>query len=279
MSRDEAGARKVWSRLGTVKANQWAGWVFILFGVVFLFMFYLSYTVCEDRVSNSGAVSRVCRHTQISDPPVVAIGLIIITGLGLIFSEVSGFGVTLKRQIDKASHDASEAKEQSQEASHDASEAKRQSQEAFLAAKYSAILTYKTASSERAAEINEIFGEMQDAVDEVQDFDVLAHLGNKHDAGMRFTGYAYVSRHPDSKWIPAFIRSIEEETIPINEEVALRVLKEEILKDNCKYLDDDFRKTLIARREKYNAEAAGKGEKESNRARIIREILSQCPDG
>src|SRR5690242_5820257 len=178
MTRDEARARKMWSRLRTVTANQWAGWAFILFGAVFLFMFYLSYTVCEDHVSNSGEVSRVCRHTQISDPPVVAIGLIIITGLGLIFSEVSGFGITLKRQIDRASRDASEAK--------------KQSQEALLAAKYSAILTYKTASSERAAEIHEIFGEMQEAVDEVKDFDVLAHLGNKHDAGMRFTGYAYV---------------------------------------------------------------------------------------
>ena len=70
---------------------------------------------------------------------------------------------------------------------------------------------------------------MQTAVEQVQDFDVLAHLSNKTDAGMRFTGYAYVSMHPDSKWIPAFIRSIEEEPIPINEEVALRVLKDNIL--------------------------------------------------
>jgi hypothetical protein len=262
----------VWSRLGTVKANQWAGWVLILFGVVFLFMFYLSFTVCEDHVSNSGQVSRVCRHTQISDPPVVAIGLIIITGLGLIFSEVSGFGITLKRQLDQASHDASEAKTQS-------SEAKRQSQEALLAAKYSAILTYKTASSERAAEISEVFGEMRDAVAQAQDFDVLAHLSNKNDAGMRFTGYAYVSMNPDSKWIPAFIRSIEEETIPINEEVALRVLKDEILKNDCKYLDGHLRETLRARSEKYTTEAAEKGKKGSNRARIIQEIFSQCPDG
>jgi hypothetical protein len=65
--------------------------------------------VCDQQLASNGTVVRVCRHPQMTDPPMVVTGLVILVLLGVFFSEVSGFGITLKRQVEEARSTAQDA--------------------------------------------------------------------------------------------------------------------------------------------------------------------------
>jgi hypothetical protein len=60
---------------------------------------FLSVRICDDQVTNDGRVVKVCRHLGAADPPVPALGLILVALLSFFYSEIQGFGFTLKREI------------------------------------------------------------------------------------------------------------------------------------------------------------------------------------
>jgi hypothetical protein len=60
---------------------------------------FLRVRICDEQVTNDGRVVKVCRHLGASDPPVPALGLILVVLLSFYYTEIQGFGFTLKREI------------------------------------------------------------------------------------------------------------------------------------------------------------------------------------
>lgn len=81
--------------------------------------------VCDEQLSQAGDVVEVCRHLQATDPPVIAVGLIILVSLGVFFNEISGFGFTLKRDVREARETAHTAKTTAANAVASANKAER----------------------------------------------------------------------------------------------------------------------------------------------------------
>jgi hypothetical protein len=89
--------------------------------IAFVVMF-LTVKVCEDQMATTGdnpGPFAVCRHISITDPPVVALGAALVALIGIFYTEVSGFGITLKRTVNEAKTAAEKAGNQA-EAAHDA---------------------------------------------------------------------------------------------------------------------------------------------------------------
>ena len=59
-------------------------------------------TVSEQHVSDAGQVVHTQRAFQLTDPLIVALGLVVLVGVSAFFTEISGFGITLKRQVREA---------------------------------------------------------------------------------------------------------------------------------------------------------------------------------
>jgi hypothetical protein len=64
---------------------------------------------CGTEVTASGATKNICRDPEVSDPAIVALGVVILAALGVFFTEISGFGLTLKRQVNEADANARES--------------------------------------------------------------------------------------------------------------------------------------------------------------------------
>src|SRR6266851_10129823 len=71
---------------------------------------FFSVDVCDQQLSSKGTAVKVCRHLQASDPPVIAVALVVLAALGVFFTEISGFGFTLKREVREATKKAEEAR-------------------------------------------------------------------------------------------------------------------------------------------------------------------------
>jgi hypothetical protein len=70
------------SSVQQLKPVQWLAILIITAGVIYLSFFFFQVSVCDDQVTNSGKVGGVCRHPQLSDPPVASVGLVILAFLG-----------------------------------------------------------------------------------------------------------------------------------------------------------------------------------------------------
>src|SRR3954452_2809124 len=120
---------------------EWIGVLVIGAATGFLIFSFLAFRVCEDRITDAGARQTICRHVALTDPPIAAVGLVMVGALGIFFSEVSGFGFTLKSRVDQAvqageeaGRRAASAEDRADLAVTEASEAKRQVREALRAA-------------------------------------------------------------------------------------------------------------------------------------------------
>lgn len=63
-----------------------------------LVLFYSS-RACSEKVATDGEVVDVCRQMTASDPPMVAVGVVALVALTAFFTEIAGFGVSLKREV------------------------------------------------------------------------------------------------------------------------------------------------------------------------------------
>jgi hypothetical protein len=97
--------------------------------VVVLIAAFFSIHVCDQQLSGKGSVVRVCRHMQATDPPVLAAALVVLAALSVFFNEISGFGFTMKREVEKSVEKA-EAAGQKAEAAGQTAEAAGQTAKA-----------------------------------------------------------------------------------------------------------------------------------------------------
>jgi hypothetical protein len=64
---------------------------------------------CGTELTDSGATKNICRDPEVTDPAIVALGVVIIATLGIFYTEISGFGLTFKRRVDEADTNARES--------------------------------------------------------------------------------------------------------------------------------------------------------------------------
>ncbi|MFE1314907.1 hypothetical protein [Streptomyces sp. NPDC058755] len=249
--------------------------------------------VCDQQLASKGNVVRVCRHPQMTDPPMVVLGLVILVLLGVFFSEVSGFGVTLKRQVEEARSTAQEAIRETrdidarhQEATGDLAEGvaealnRAQSGDRAavatppdpvdqLAARYNEIRWTMSSGRARTHAMSEVADEMVRLLRGAQDFDVASHLRSS-DRGLRLAAAAYLYANPDPAWVGPLAEAAVSEDKPFNEYWALKALRE-VLRGHCEALDEETR-GLLRRRMRQLPPG-------TDRAEQIGKLLRDCPEG
>jgi hypothetical protein len=120
---------------------------------------FFAVDVCDQQLSSKGNAVEVCRHLQASDPPVVAVALILLGALGgVFFTEISAFGVTVKRHIQTVDEKAEEARAQATDAAAKAGMARMQATDAAAKAEAArAEATDAAAKAEAAREAGETY--------------------------------------------------------------------------------------------------------------------------
>jgi hypothetical protein len=227
-----------------------------------------------------------------TDPPVVAIGAIVLAALGAFFTEISGFGVTLKRTVEEANRtaqaaerSANEAKETVQEVTGDLAEGISAVLETHgvagigegppealdpverLAARYNQIRWTMPSGSQRTAEMTNVFLQMQELLRDATDFDVSGHLRSA-DRGKRLAGIAYLYTNPDSARANELAEVALSEDKPFGEYQALVALRK-LVRGNCSALGDANRIRLRSRQAELPPG--------TDRATEINRLLRDCP--
>jgi hypothetical protein len=81
----------------------------LLVGLVLLVAHIYPKRWCGTEVTASGITRNICRDPEVTDPAIVALGLVILAALGVFYTEISGFGVTLGRRVNEAGANARES--------------------------------------------------------------------------------------------------------------------------------------------------------------------------
>jgi hypothetical protein len=103
-------------------------------GVVVAVVAFSHDRVCNQQVTARGNTVEVCRHLEATDPPVIVGALVVLAALGAFFNEISGFGLSLKRDVADAKDAAKSAKEAAASAAQVSRTAKRVAASAKMAA-------------------------------------------------------------------------------------------------------------------------------------------------
>jgi hypothetical protein len=101
------------ARISTIQLLGGAVIIILLIGAITSFFLV---RICDERITQRGKVVQVCRHFQGTDPPAIAVGILAIAILGVFFSEISGFGISLKGRVQAAQENAQQARELAGEA-------------------------------------------------------------------------------------------------------------------------------------------------------------------
>ncbi|NHA67288.1 hypothetical protein [Phycicoccus flavus] len=101
---EPAGLSTVWRCVAGAAALAVAGAMLVAFWSV---------KICDGELANTGDVVSVCRHLSVTDPPVVigGVAVVLLLAVALPVSELSAFGVSLKREVLAAKQTADEARE------------------------------------------------------------------------------------------------------------------------------------------------------------------------
>jgi hypothetical protein len=260
-------------------------------------LLFFTVDVCDEQLSSSGAAVEVCRHMQLSDPPVLAIALVVLAALGVFFTEVSGFGVTLKRQVRAASETAERARqvatrnsERLEETAGDLADLGRAVVAAperrialetpaddvhptigELADRYNEIRLTMPSGHLRTAEMEALVNRMISAFEDVPDFDVERNLVSRN-RGLRLAAYARLFARPEPRWTPALVDSlIDHEDKPFGQYWALRALRRQCETDPTALSGRTRRRVVDELQPRL---AAG-----SDRAGVLRRVLEQCSPG
>jgi hypothetical protein len=228
-------------------------------GAAYLVVIFFTVTVCNDQIASNGNVGRVCRHVELTDVLVAPVGVLMVVALSTFFAEISWFGITLKRRLEKVEAEASDAR--------------REARDALLAAKYNSIRAGFRAGPERDAGMQRVWLEMTEQLRDEPDFDLAEHLRSGDD-GLRLAGYAYLLSHPEDRWIPELVKIIDADRANFNQEMGLRTLKT-LLRGKCRLLTDELRSELKRLEQEWQREH--KDRSESKRAQEVKGILKQCP--
>lgn len=211
---------------------------------------FFSVDVCNDEVTQTGSVVSVCRHLEVSDPPVAVLGLVLLGALGVFFTEVSGFGISLKREVQAAKTTAEAAKsavETVREDTGDLAEGVRhvltQSGTEVpngaltgsntlreLTNAYNTIRWTMPSGAKRTAAMGAVFQQMVEELRNVQDFDVASSL-ESDDRGVRLAAYAYLYSHPEPDKTSHLASALATEDKPFNQYWGLKAMMEMIKRD------------------------------------------------
>lgn len=276
-------------------AVRWLISVCIALIVVGSVVAFLLIEVCDDQVTSNGNVVRVCRHLGTADPPAVAVGIILLALLSVFFTEISGFGITLKREVREATKVAQTAhatalqnKEDIRETDSDLKEvssrilAGQQWAEAepkpaevargdpiiaALADEYNHIRLTMTRGDERTRQMTSIVHRMKSHLENIESFDLVKHLNN-NDRGLRLAAYAYLYARPDPSAASALVDGLlEKEDKPFGQYWALLAL-ERLCQRDPTALDHGTRMRL----ESYLQDLPPR----TDRAVTLRRVLQSC---
>ncbi|WP_159033058.1 hypothetical protein [Streptomyces fodineus] len=274
-----------------VGPSQWVAASLVTLAAGAAMVVFFTTDVCDQQLAANGSVVRVCRHPQMTDPPMVVLGLVILVLLGVFFSEVSGFGITLKRQVEEARSTAQEAIRETRqvEARHQETaddladgvrEALSRAQPAGpavvpasadpvdqLAARYNEIRWTMSSGQARTQAMSDVVDDMIRLLRGARDFDVESHLRSE-DRGMRLAAAAYLYANPDPAWGRRLAEAAVSEDKPFNEYWALKALRE-VFRGNCEFLDEETRGLLERRKHEL---LPG-----NDRAKQIANLLRDCP--
>jgi hypothetical protein len=207
---------------------RWLAAAAIVAAILALAGAFIRVRVCDDQqVSNSEKVVTVCRHLQATDPPVIALAVVILAALGVFFSEVSLLGMGLKRRVAELAEVAGSAQQigiqneketaQLRETAEDLADFNRrivpqtsaspsphaprsgagvwEQKVADLAEQYNTIRGTMSSGNERTVKMTKIVQELRKTLRGVRDFDIMYYLTHT-DRGMRLAAYAYLMENP-----------------------------------------------------------------------------------
>lgn len=215
---------------------------------------YYTTGVCNEQVTQVGTVVTVCRNLQVTDPPVIAIGLAMLLAMTAFFSEITGFGFSLKRDVrrankkadtaitkaagaENAAHSARQTSQLAEDltltvaSSHvehgfpDASAARAQLDQ--LISQYNTIRAQESSGPRRTSHMTMVVSRMISVLNRVAlgEFDVEAHLSRSDDNGHRLAGYAFLYANPDPRFAPALVQATVADRTPFGQYWALRALR------------------------------------------------------
>lgn len=214
------------------------------------FLVYYRTTVCDEQLTEVGTAIKVCRRPAATDPPMVAVGLVVLVALMTFFTEVSGFGITLKRELKQVGAKADQALSASSEAKVDAKDAQQTSAIAervslaagsravgteevspqdeidAVIAQYNTIRATQPSSGERTAKLTALVTSLVAMLYDVSpgDFDVSARLADADD-GQRLAGYAYLYANPTQPFVEELVEALLHDETHFGQYWAIRALR------------------------------------------------------
>ncbi|MFJ2770281.1 hypothetical protein [Streptomyces sp. NPDC087300] len=216
---------------------------------------FFSVKICEEQVTSRGAVVNVCRHVSSTDPPVMGIVLAAVALLaGVFFSEVSVFGITFKKQIERIQEETREAKEQAEESGRSTEEIREalhvtesdlyesvqrlrsgnaETEPAasdvldLMAQEYNEIRLAMPSGDERTKAMTDIVRRMKAETRERADFDPVPFLEST-DRGLRLVGFAAMCVHSHTDLIPRLVEIAILEDKPFGQLWALNALEKQL---------------------------------------------------
>jgi hypothetical protein len=227
--------------------------------------------VCNQQVTATGKIVGVCRHLEATDPPTIAAGLVILALLGVFYTDISGFGVSLRRDVARASDKAERATSVAEDARQAAQNAQSTAQVAQnlsfaqpdvragavmdkselegkineLADEYNVTRREMSSGSARTTKMTSIISSMISDLKGVDPslFDVSAHLGSDNE-GQRLAAYAYLYANPDPTYTQKIASTITRDK-PFAQYWALRTLRRQVQLDD-ESIDLNTRRDLEA---------------------------------
>jgi hypothetical protein len=275
-ARDGKVLRVSWTAPATRRLRVAAGLLALAMIVLIVALFQLG-RVCDPQVIGSGKVVMACRHFRATDPPMIAAGIVIVGALSAFYSEISGFGISLKRRVDEASQAARaslqlgelnlHATQRLNETTADLADFNRGATLRFgdmvaefadsaagadplarvhqLAAEYNELRGTMPSGDERTVLMNEIVQGMRSSLRASKSFDVSANLGSA-DRGMRLAGYAYLLDHSDPQRVSQLALAAANEDRPHPQYWALEALRHQLMTTAQPLPEDDMIKLVRA---------------------------------
>lgn len=263
---------------------KWLAIILVTVILAAMLIAFFTVTVCNQQITGAGKTVEVCRHLEVTDPPITLGGLILLIALGAFFTEVSGFGISLKRDVQGAkevAESASEASRAAKMAAELAEETGRQAKMAassaeetarlaqslslkpspaestdeedqhrieevrMLAEEYNAVRQSTRAGPERTAKMTEIVYQM---------IALLSFVGARRfhtsdylsvdNRGLRLAGYAFLYANPDPRRTQEIAAAVLEEDKPFGQYWGLRTLRRQVQIDPMS-LDLNTRRRLM----------------------------------
>ncbi|MEV6641096.1 hypothetical protein [Amycolatopsis sp. NPDC051371] len=268
---------------------------------------FLWVRICDEQITQTGSVVSVCRHVQATDPPVIVIAIVLLSSLGVFYSEVSGFGVTLKRKVVELEERTKVTQQESsttrqialenhrhykdlKETAEDYGEFnkdvdRRLAQAPLDAAdqveshpavddriygfarQYDTLRRTMPSGDRRTHEMTGVVNEMRRILRGAAEFDVRAHLTSES-RGARLAAYAYLTENEASDQLDALVEAVVAEDKPFGQYWGLLAIEHQT-GTGSPYLGEALRGRLTAL-----LSTLGPG---TDRARVIGRMLAASP--